>query len=80
MTNSKHSVTDSDMKLKQFLEENEMSVRKFADDVGVSPMAVSRYVREQRVPRLEIAMRIAKATAYKVSLEDMMNAATNRDG
>ena len=60
------------MKLKQFLEENEMSARKLAAEVGISAMAMSRYVRNERTPTLEIAMRITKATSYKVSLEDMM--------
>lgn len=34
--------------------------QEFADEVGVSPMAVSMYERAQRVPSDEVKIRIAK--------------------
>lgn len=58
------------MKLSTFLQERELSRRKFADMVGISKEAVHYYLHGKRFPRPETLRRIAEATDGLVTAND----------
>ena len=58
------------MKLREFLSENEISEAAFSAQVGVSQVAVHRYVAGQRTPSYEIMLKIMDITDGKVSAND----------
>lgn len=57
------------MQLKKYLESREISPREFADKVGVTKQAISRYLRG-RVPRQDVVMKINKITRGEVGPND----------
>jgi transcriptional regulator with XRE-family HTH domain len=59
------------MKLGKYLKNNQISLRKFADLAGVSKDTVARIV-QGKMPRLESALRVERATGGKVSIKEMV--------
>jgi hypothetical protein len=58
------------MKLSKYLSDNRIDQQDFAKSIRVRPPSVSRYVKGERIPRREIARRIAKATLGMVTISD----------
>ena len=58
------------MQLITYLEENNISQRKFAQLIGVQPLAVNRYIKGRRTPKPEILLRIELVTEGKVTIRD----------
>ena len=67
------------MKLKQYLEENEISYAQFAEMIGAaSPMTAYRYAKGLRKPKEEILQQIIQATKGIVNREDFLRDKKNR--
>ena len=64
------------MKLGDYLDKNGVTVRDFAERLGMSPEAVRLYVAGRRVPRQEAMEKIIQATGGKVEPNDFF---TNAD-
>lgn len=60
------------MKLAAFLAERGMSRADFATAVGVSHVAITRYIAGQRMPRMEHLCRIREVTGGAVTADDFM--------
>jgi transcriptional regulator with XRE-family HTH domain len=61
------------MKLRDWLKKRWKGTKEeFAQKIGVSLMALNRYERGIRQPRLDIAIRIEKATNGEVTVEDLI--------
>jgi len=60
------------MKLADFLSERGMSQTEFAAAIGVSQVAVSRYLAGQRMPRIEQLSRIRQFTQGAVTADDFV--------
>jgi predicted transcriptional regulator len=58
------------MKLASYLSDNNISHEAFAEMIGTSQVAVSRYAKGVRTPRREIMLRIAQATGGQVAPAD----------
>ena len=59
------------MDIKNFLYVSSLSQSEFAILVGISRAALSNYIAKRRVPTLEIAHRIFKASKGMVTLKDL---------
>ncbi|MBN7759475.1 helix-turn-helix transcriptional regulator [Nitratireductor aquimarinus] len=64
------------MKLETYLSERDMKPSAFAVEIGVAPSTITRILRGERSPGLDLVMRILRATDGKVSVEDWYNAET----
>jgi len=53
-------------RLKQARKANNLSLRKLADKVGVSPMAISKYERDLNVPSSDVLLRLSQVLQVKV--------------
>ena len=62
------------MTLDAWLKQTGRTEEAFAADVNTSQKAVNRYRRFQRIPRLDIALRISAATGGQVSFNEMIHA------
>lgn len=62
------------MKLETYLRQNGVSHAAFAEQIGTSQAAVSRYASGARIPRPAQMARIASATGGAVSANDFMMA------
>lgn len=58
------------MQLREWLQKHNMNLSAFARRVGVSPAAVSRYLREERMPQPGVMERIYQETRGKVGPAD----------
>lgn len=58
------------MKLAKYLETKNLTQTAFAAKVGVTQVAMNRYVRGERTPSVEIIAAIHKATKGAVTLND----------
>jgi transcriptional regulator with XRE-family HTH domain len=58
------------MKLQDYRQQNGISPTQLAELLAVSPMAVSRYERGQRIPEPPVMQRIAEATGGAVTAND----------
>lgn len=47
-------------RLEQTIKENKVSKKKIAKDLGINPQAISNYTKMERLPRLEIVVRLAE--------------------
>lgn len=61
------------MDLRQYLDESGLSATEFAGRIGVTPMAVSRYLGRERVPRAGVLARIIAETNGKVTANDFFD-------
>jgi predicted transcriptional regulator len=62
------------MLLRDYLEQTKKSKTDFANELGVSPAAVSRWVSGDRFPR-QYLQEIARVTKGKVTANDFVSAA-----
>lgn len=60
------------MKLKQWLVENRVAQKTFAETIGVTPAYVSYLVRDMYWPSKLVLERISLATAGEVTANDFM--------
>lgn len=60
------------MTLAEFLSANGLSHSAFAEKVGVSQVAITRYARGQRTPRPPVLARIREETRGAVTADDFM--------
>jgi transcriptional regulator with XRE-family HTH domain len=63
------------MELGQYLDEHDISVARFAAEIGVTVQAVHRYLNADRIPRPAIMVRIAAATHGLVTPNDFFEPA-----
>lgn len=63
------------MKLSDYLEAQNMTHSAFAERIGVSQGAVTRYANGARVPRPAVMSKIRQATDGQVSYRDFLEAA-----
>jgi predicted transcriptional regulator len=63
------------MTLGQYLTERKIPHATFADQIGVSQAAVTRYVAGDRMPRQKVLSRIREATGGLVAANDFFPAA-----
>lgn len=61
---------DAGMKLAQYLDTKGISQTEFASRIGVTQVAVSRYVSGDRTPSLRLILRIEKVTKGAVKPKD----------
>lgn len=61
-----------DMKLEQYLRENNEKPVAFANRIEVAPSTVTRIIRGERTPRIDLIAKIQAATGGKVSAADWM--------
>ena len=61
------------MKLKDYLEKQQLSIQLFADLTGLSRGSVHHYINETRVPSLETAYVISLVTRHKVTYSDLLS-------
>lgn len=61
------------MKLASYLQANEISHEAFAEKIGTSQVAVTRYAMGKRTPRREIMVKIAHVTDGQVGPADFFN-------
>lgn len=60
------------MRLKQYLDQEHLSVLDFAKRIGCSPVAIYRYISADRIPRPVVMRAIAGATAGAVTANDFV--------
>jgi transcriptional regulator with XRE-family HTH domain len=60
------------MKLAEYLAANKISQAEFAQKVGVSQVAISRYADGQRMPRRKWLVKIRQMTGGLVTSEDFL--------
>lgn len=63
------------MKLKTYLESNNIPERVFSDLIGVTLVSVNRYIKGTRIPDRVVMQRIAQVTGGKVMPNDFFNIA-----
>lgn len=62
------------MRLEIYLTKKRLTIPEFAEQIGVTPQAVHRYVRGERIPRLDVMDRIIELTGGKVEAGDLVDA------
>jgi transcriptional regulator with XRE-family HTH domain len=60
------------MKLQKWLEQKKIPRTEFAKKIGITRHALYLYLKGKRQPRLDIALRIEKATNGEVRVEDLI--------
>lgn len=60
------------MKLETYLTEQGIKPTAFAAEIGVAPSTITRLLRGERSPRLELMVAIKKATGGAVTIDDFM--------
>lgn len=60
------------MKLEQYLKSKNIKPAAFAASIDVAPSTITRILRGERTPRIELAAKIKVATRGKVTVEDFM--------
>lgn len=63
------------MKLEQYLRENDIKPVAFAISLEVAPSTITRILRGERSPRVELVAKIQKATGGKVTVDDFIQEA-----
>lgn len=62
------------MRLETYLAKKKLTIPEFAGQIGVTPQAVHRYVRGERIPRLDVMDRIIEISGGKVGAGDLVDA------
>ncbi len=62
------------MKLATYLHENDIKPVAFAASLDVAPSTITRILRGERTPRIDLIAKIQNATGGKVAAEDWMSA------
>lgn len=60
------------MDLKKYLKDRSITHKEFGKEIGVSATCISNFANKERIPRLDVALRIRDKTNKKVALEDMI--------
>lgn len=60
------------MTLAEYLSQNEIKPSVFAAALGVAPSTVTRWIKGERRPELDLIVRIQETTAGKVSATDFL--------
>jgi transcriptional regulator with XRE-family HTH domain len=60
------------MKLEQYLHEKEIKPVAFAASIDVAPSTITRILRGERTPRLDLIAKIRAATGGQVTADDFM--------
>ena len=68
------------MKLDAYLRASGLSLSAFAQQVGLSEAAISRYLSGKRTPRADAIRRIVRATRGRVQPEDLLPVLSAQDG
>ena len=58
------------MKLRDYLNENSITEKKFADSIGVRQPSISRYLNDLRIPKKNILDKITEITQQQVTDSD----------
>tara|TARA_B100000989_G_scaffold179788_2_gene135063 strand:+ start:1860 stop:2093 length:234 start_codon:yes stop_codon:yes gene_type:complete len=58
------------MKLHDYLIENVLSEKEFADQIGVKQPTISRYINKYRIPKKHILQKISEVTKDQVNEND----------
>ncbi len=61
------------MKLKEYIEQEDMTVAQFSRKVKVTPASIHRILNLDHDLHLSLALRIQKATKNKVKLEELIS-------
>lgn len=60
------------MKLEQYLTNNSIKPVAFAASIDVAPSTITRIIRGERLPRIDLVEKIKRATGGEVTLEDFL--------
>lgn len=60
------------MKLETYLTENKIKPATFAASLDVAPSTITRIIRGERTPRIDLIAKIQTATGGKVTVHDFM--------
>lgn len=63
------------MKLETYLSEKKIKPAAFAASINVAPSTITRIIRGERTPRIDLIAKIKVATKGKVKAEDFMEVA-----
>jgi len=72
LTDATDVATIRTMTLAEYIDGRNIAVAEFANDIGVSPQTVYRYLSGERTPRGKMLRRIMKATAGAVQPLDFL--------
>lgn len=61
------------MKLEQYLTDNQIKPVAFAMAIGVAPSTITRIIRGERSPGIELIAKIKSATDGRVDFEDWLS-------
>lgn len=65
------------MKLETYLTENNIRPSVFAAEIGVAPSTITRLIKGERSPRLDLIMLIKEKTGGAVTAEDFFETFTS---
>ncbi|NSZ73307.1 helix-turn-helix transcriptional regulator [Agrobacterium tumefaciens] len=65
------------MKLEQYLTQNNIKPVAFAASIDVAPSTITRIVKGERTPRIDLIAKIKAATGGLVTMEDWMQPLTS---
>ena len=60
------------MKLEQYLKENDIKPVAFAASIDVAPSTITRIIRRERTPQIDLVAKIKAATGGQVTMEDFL--------
>jgi plasmid maintenance system antidote protein VapI len=61
------------MKLEQYLKENDIKPVAFAASIDVAPSTITRILRRERTPQIDLIAKIKAATGGLVTMEDFLS-------
>ena len=61
------------MKLERYLRENEIKPSTFAAEIGVAPSTITRLIKGERSPRIDLILLIRDKTAGQVTIDDFID-------
>lgn len=61
-------------KLARYLERQKITLRQFSAQIGSDYGTIGRYIREERLPRIDAAIKIQDATGGYVKIRDWVRA------
>jgi plasmid maintenance system antidote protein VapI len=61
------------MKLEQYLKENDIKPVAFAASIDVAPSTITRILRRERTPQIDLIAKIKAATGGQVTMEDFLS-------
>lgn len=61
------------MKLEQYLSRENIKASAFAAEIGVAPSTITRLIKGERSPRLDLIMLIKEKTGGQVTAEDFFD-------